>query len=449
MGKQEIYQKFIDLMDAAEEVFNNEDYRDLKTFYQKLNQICLDRRIDGTHFGGSWSNHVKRVKEEFERNGNRFTKKSHQRFAQLHQKIDAEYCTAPAKVAFQAICDKPSTSPQTKESTRTSAPTVSESRPSNDSIPLRSILKKTSATLPNNHHLNNYATVPFNSSYQPSAIRFPPFVQFIHPVSPPFALKVLPQSPGPSNLPVQSPSVSVSNGKNDTSLQQNDDDVLQNSNDDLQNASTKLETVNTAHELNCSDVTTTTPLASGETLAKKSRFESSPSLTPPSTVQQSELYAILANTEFYDVVVVASDGTQIPTQRSILSYYSPGFKHIFKNSNEFPVQIPMKDFDVDTIQAALDFMLFKPDSIVGKELALLKLALKYDVPKLMESCAVDADKLEITKSNVVEYVQIAYDYNLEKLKEKCLKVLAENKKEIDVAKSKLPYNILIDLINVL
>uniref|UniRef100_A0AC35GAA3 BTB domain-containing protein n=1 Tax=Panagrolaimus sp. PS1159 TaxID=55785 RepID=A0AC35GAA3_9BILA len=298
---------------------------------------------------------------------------------------------------------------------------------------------------PNNHRLNaTVPTLPFYSSNPPPGKCLPPFVRVIHRVSPPSALKVLPQSPGPSNSPIQSPSVSISNEKNDTSLQQNEDNVLKDSNDGLQNVST-----NPADELYTSDVTTNTPLASDETLAKKSRFESLPSAIPSPIVQHSELCAILANTEFYDVILVASDGTHIPAHRSILSYYSPVFKPIFKNSKEFPVQIEMKDFDVDTIQAALDFMIFKPDSIVGKELALLKLALKYDVPKLMESRAVDADKLTVTKSNVVEFVQIAYEYNLEELKEKCLKVLAENKKEIDVAKCRLPYNIIIDLINVL
>uniref|UniRef100_A0A914PT64 BTB domain-containing protein n=1 Tax=Panagrolaimus davidi TaxID=227884 RepID=A0A914PT64_9BILA len=109
----------------------------------------------------------------------------------------------------------------------------------------------------------------------------------------------------------------------------------------------------------------------------------------------------------------------------------------------------MKDFDVDTIEAALDFMRFKPDSIVGKEFSLLKFATKYNIPKLLENCSINANKLEVTKTNVIEFIQTAYDYNLEKLKQKCLKFLAEKKKEIDIAESKLPYNILIDLINVL
>lgn len=51
---------------------------------------------------------------------------------------------------------------------------------------------------------------------------------------------------------------------------------------------------------------------------------------------------------------------------------------------------------------------------------------------------------------MIEYVQIAYDYNLEELKVKFLKILAENKKEIDADLwNRLPNNILIDLILVL
>uniref|UniRef100_A0A914QNS2 BTB domain-containing protein n=1 Tax=Panagrolaimus davidi TaxID=227884 RepID=A0A914QNS2_9BILA len=179
--------------------------------------------------------------------------------------------------------------------------------------------------------------------------------------------------------------------------------------------------------------------------SKKNRLETSPSATPSLTVQQSELYAHLIDTKYHDVIIIASNGTRIPTHRSILSYYSPRFTEIFRTSKELPVQIYMND--VDTIKAALDYMLFKPDSIVGKELALFKFGAKYNFPKLMEN---NVSKLEITKSNVVEYVQIAYQYNLEGLKEKCLKVLAENKKEIDVDLwNGLPKNVLVDLIGVL
>uniref|UniRef100_A0AC35FLU3 BTB domain-containing protein n=1 Tax=Panagrolaimus sp. PS1159 TaxID=55785 RepID=A0AC35FLU3_9BILA len=183
--------------------------------------------------------------------------------------------------------------------------------------------------------------------------------------------------------------------------------------------------------------------------AQKIRSESPSFSNPPSTYQISEYCDIFASKKYYDVVIIASDETKIPAHRSILSYYSPGFDEIFEKSTEFPVQIDMKDFDVGTIQAALDFMRFKPDSIVGKELVLLKFATKYNIPKLMESCSINANKLAVTKTNVIEFIQTAYDYNLEKLKQKCLKFLAEKKKEIDIAKSKLPYNILIDLINVL
>uniref|UniRef100_A0AC35GKU8 BTB domain-containing protein n=1 Tax=Panagrolaimus sp. PS1159 TaxID=55785 RepID=A0AC35GKU8_9BILA len=186
------------------------------------------------------------------------------------------------------------------------------------------------------------------------------------------------------------------------------------------------------------------------TCTKRNHADTHPPSYPSSTVQQSELYTILANTKYHDVTLLASDGMKIPAHRSILSYYSPGFTQIFEKSTEFPVQIEMKDFDGDVIKAALDYMLFKPDSIGGKKLALFKFAAKYNIPKLMESCAVNADKLEITKSNVTVYVQIAYDYNLEELKEKCLKFLAENKKEIDVDLwNELPKNILVDLIGVL
>uniref|UniRef100_A0A914PMX1 BTB domain-containing protein n=1 Tax=Panagrolaimus davidi TaxID=227884 RepID=A0A914PMX1_9BILA len=426
-------QKFLGLMDAADEVFNNEDIHDLKTFYQKLNDMCVRQGIEGKYFGASWSNHVKDVKDKFEQNGNRFFNENHQRFAQLHQKIDVEYCTAPENVTYRTRTVEPSTQTYGRKRTRTSAPIVFQSQPANESGPLRSILKKTSSALPNNHRVNHYATVPtlpVYNSYQPSAKRLPPVV--------------LPQSP------MQSPSVSISNGKNDISLQQNEGVVLKASNDDLKNSSTDPATVNPADKLNSSDITPSTPLASDVSLAKKCRFESPPSATPSLTVQQSEFYAHLTDTKFYDVILVASDGTKIPAHRNVLSFYSLDYNEIFEKSTELPVRLEMNHFDVGTIQAALDFMRFKPDSIVGKELALFKFAAKYNIPELMESCTTNADKLEITNSNVVEYVHLAYDYNLKELKEKCLKVFAENKKELDVVLWKgLPNNVFVDLINIL
>uniref|UniRef100_A0A914PIG6 BTB domain-containing protein n=1 Tax=Panagrolaimus davidi TaxID=227884 RepID=A0A914PIG6_9BILA len=166
------------------------------------------------------------------------------------------------------------------------------------------------------------------------------------------------------------------------------------------------------------------------------------------TIQQSKWYQIATDIRYSDVLLIASNEFEFKSHRSVLSKYSNAFVKIFKESKELPVRISMKDYEHEIIKAALDFMLEKPDGIVGKENSLIKFAVKYEILDLIKACSDHANKLLPAKTNVIEYVQLAYTYNLEELKQKCLKFLSENKKEISKAVLVgLPQNILVDVMH--
>uniref|UniRef100_A0A914Q8F7 BTB domain-containing protein n=1 Tax=Panagrolaimus davidi TaxID=227884 RepID=A0A914Q8F7_9BILA len=176
--------------------------------------------------------------------------------------------------------------------------------------------------------------------------------------------------------------------------------------------------------------------------------ESTPTSNETPTIQQSKWYQIATDIRYSDVVLIASNGFEFKSHRSILAKYSNAFVKIFKESKELPVRISMKDYEHEIIKAALDFMLEKPGGIVGKENSLLKFAVQYEILDLTKACSDNANKLTPTKTNIIEYIQLAYAYNFEELKQKCLKFLSENQKEISKAVLVgLPQNILVDVMH--
>uniref|UniRef100_A0AC34FA85 BTB domain-containing protein n=1 Tax=Panagrolaimus sp. ES5 TaxID=591445 RepID=A0AC34FA85_9BILA len=160
--------------------------------------------------------------------------------------------------------------------------------------------------------------------------------------------------------------------------------------------------------------------------------------------ENSKLYKIASNHKYADVIFITSDDTKIPSHRCILVNYSNIFGQIFEETAETPVEINVNDSTADTIQYALDFVNGKPDSIIGKEMEVFKFAVNYGIKDLIETCCSFFEE-SVVPENVCEYIVIAYDNNFEELKQKCLKMLVEKKKEIDALKIvKLPKNIFID-----
>uniref|UniRef100_A0A914Y578 BTB domain-containing protein n=1 Tax=Panagrolaimus superbus TaxID=310955 RepID=A0A914Y578_9BILA len=163
----------------------------------------------------------------------------------------------------------------------------------------------------------------------------------------------------------------------------------------------------------------------------------------------SELYKIMSNQKYYDVILISSDEIEIPSHCCILAKYSKIFEKIIDESSESPVKINVENYNAEIIEAALNFLYDKSDAIDGKEIEIFRFAIEYDIDDILNSWCSFFEKF-VDPSNVCDYIQIAYSNNFEELKKKCLKFLIEKKKEIDSSNvADLPKNILSDLLTAL
>uniref|UniRef100_A0AC35GRD1 BTB domain-containing protein n=1 Tax=Panagrolaimus sp. PS1159 TaxID=55785 RepID=A0AC35GRD1_9BILA len=157
-----------------------------------------------------------------------------------------------------------------------------------------------------------------------------------------------------------------------------------------------------------------------------------------------KLFKLGPHLRYSDVYFIASDQTKVPSHRCILAEFSDTFAKIFDETFEIPVHISAENFDAETIQSALNYLYDKSVAIYGKEINVLKFAIEFRIQHLINICVSIFDQL-ISVTNVCEFIQISYANNLEELKQKCLKVLVENKEEINPAKiAQLPKNIIYD-----
>uniref|UniRef100_A0A914QAD7 BTB domain-containing protein n=1 Tax=Panagrolaimus davidi TaxID=227884 RepID=A0A914QAD7_9BILA len=159
-----------------------------------------------------------------------------------------------------------------------------------------------------------------------------------------------------------------------------------------------------------------------------------------------ELQKILLKNEYTDVILKASNGIELKSYRCILAANSPTFKSIFDfNANGLlPIEIECEKFSAETILRALSFLYGKNEMLDGDELNLLEFANEYSIGALKTKCF----KLLETKvsiKNVCELVKIADENNFKELKQKCVKIIAENKNDIDKKDiAKIPHSILLE-----
>uniref|UniRef100_A0A914QCI9 BTB domain-containing protein n=1 Tax=Panagrolaimus davidi TaxID=227884 RepID=A0A914QCI9_9BILA len=157
----------------------------------------------------------------------------------------------------------------------------------------------------------------------------------------------------------------------------------------------------------------------------------------------SKWYEIMSNNEYSDITFISSDNIQIKSHRCVLSKHSKILSTIFK-SRESPIEIIVEEFKGEIILAAIDFLYDKTDSIKGKEADVFKIAERYCIRDVTKACCLYFVE-SVNSTNVCELILIAYLNNFEELKQKCLKILVEKKKEINASKfAELPKNILID-----
>uniref|UniRef100_A0AC34FTK5 BTB domain-containing protein n=1 Tax=Panagrolaimus sp. ES5 TaxID=591445 RepID=A0AC34FTK5_9BILA len=103
-------------------------------------------------------------------------------------------------------------------------------------------------------------------------------------------------------------------------------------------------------------------------------------------VSKRELFEMLSNDRFADVILVISDTVEIKSHRCILGYSSKKFADIFENTKEIPVRISVESFEAETVEAALEFLYGKSNAIKGKEKDLFKFAKQFQIEDLEKAC---------------------------------------------------------------
>uniref|UniRef100_A0AC35GGY0 BTB domain-containing protein n=1 Tax=Panagrolaimus sp. PS1159 TaxID=55785 RepID=A0AC35GGY0_9BILA len=171
--------------------------------------------------------------------------------------------------------------------------------------------------------------------------------------------------------------------------------------------------------------------------------ESRPVSTLPKPIKSSIMYEVMANSKYFDVILISSDKIETQTHRCVLDKFSKTFSEMLADSTgPIPIKININEFDAETIQASLDFLYDKTDSILGKERKIFQFAYGYDID---DACCLHFEKT-VNVENVCEFIQIAYENGFEELKQKCRKFIASKKKEIDPLKiMELPKEIIVDV----
>lgn len=135
-----------------------------------------------------------------------------------------------------------------------------------------------------------------------------------------------------------------------------------------------------------------------------------------------------------DVTINASDGS-LQAHRAILSASSPVFKSMFQHDlkEKESSTIDIEDMTSESCMALLSYLYgtINQDDFWKHRLALLGAANKYDIIDLKDAC--EESLLEdINSGNVLERLQEAWLYQLDKLKKGCLMYLLDFGKIYDV-----------------
>jgi speckle-type POZ protein len=126
-----------------------------------------------------------------------------------------------------------------------------------------------------------------------------------------------------------------------------------------------------------------------------------------------------------DITITTSDG-RTGAHRAVLATRSPVFysmfSHNLKEKELSMINIP--DMSIESCQAFLNYIYgnFKASEFMTHRLDLLRAADKYDIADLKEACHESLIE-DIDLKNVLERLQAAHLYRLDKLKASCLRYL--------------------------
>lgn len=135
-----------------------------------------------------------------------------------------------------------------------------------------------------------------------------------------------------------------------------------------------------------------------------------------------------------DVTICTSDGT-LRAHKAVLSASSPVFQSMFKHNlkEKESSTIHIEDMPLESCKALLSYLYgtIKHEDFWKHRLTLLGAANKYGITDLKDAC--EESLLEdISTNNVLERLQEAWLYQLDKLKKGCLMYLFDFGKIYDV-----------------
>ncbi|PKA51712.1 BTB/POZ domain-containing protein [Apostasia shenzhenica] len=146
-----------------------------------------------------------------------------------------------------------------------------------------------------------------------------------------------------------------------------------------------------------------------------------------SRMLEEEIYA--------DVTIHTADGGALKAHKAVLSTSSPVFESMFLHdlNEKESSTILIEDLLLEDCAALLAYIYgtIKPEDFLSHRLSLLGAANKYDITELKDCC--EESLLEdINSGNVLERLQAAWLYQLNKLKDGCLMYLFDFGKIYDL-----------------
>lgn len=135
-----------------------------------------------------------------------------------------------------------------------------------------------------------------------------------------------------------------------------------------------------------------------------------------------------------DITINADDGS-IRAHRAILAARSPVFRSMFSHDlrEKELSTVDISDMSLDACRGFLNYIYgdLRSEEFVAHRLALLGAADKYDIADLKEAC-LESLLEDIDTRNVIERLQTAHLYRLQRLKDGCLRFLVEFRKVYEV-----------------
>ncbi|KAJ6800475.1 BTB/POZ domain-containing protein [Iris pallida] len=140
----------------------------------------------------------------------------------------------------------------------------------------------------------------------------------------------------------------------------------------------------------------------------------------------TSLSRMLSDSILTDITITGTDGASIGAHRAVLAARSPVFRSMFSHDlkEKSLSAVDISDMPFDACRTFLGYVYgdFRADDFLAHRLALLRAADKYDMEDLKEACH-ESLLEDIDAKNVLERLQTAHLYRLQRLKSGCFRYL--------------------------